>query len=252
MRENRTRSVIREGRPALGTMFNAASPLLAEWLGHCGFDFVVVDLQHGENTMASVGMMLQALSSTPTTPMVRVPANLPVCIERVLDLGAYGVIVPQVDTPAEAEAVVRSVRYAPRGDRSFGPIRGAMYGGPDYFSASAQTLLTLVMIESARGLGHAREILSIDGVDAAFIGPADLNISLGHSPDTPGFGATTEEGIATILRHADEAGKFAGIHAFNVDEARRRIAQGFRFVTVMADTRMVRAQATEILGSLRD
>lgn len=251
MRTNRTRELATGGTPAFGTMFNSASPLMAEWLGHSGFDFVVVDLQHGENTMASVGVMLQALSSTPATPFVRVPANLPVDIERVLDLGAYGVIVPQVDTPAEAEAAVKSVRYAPRGNRSFGPVRGAIYGGPDYFSRSAETLLTLVMLESAEALRNAAAILAVDGVDGAFVGPADLNISLGHSPDSPSFGASTEEGIAAIARIAAQAGKLAGIHAFDLEQARRRVAQGYRIVTVMAETRMVRAQANQLLAALR-
>ena len=129
--------------------------------------------------------MLQALSSTPATPVVRVPANVPMYIQRVLDLGAYGVIVPLVNTRAEAEAVVASVRYAPKGARSWGPVRGAIYGGADYFSKSSEELLTLVMIESAEGLDNAREILAVDGVDGCFVGPADLNISLGYSPEHP-------------------------------------------------------------------
>src|SRR4051794_4355366 len=139
MRPNRTKEMAREGKPALGTMCNAASPLIAEWLGHSCYDFIVVDLQHGENKLHSVTVMLQALSSTPATPVVRVPANVPMYIQRVLDLGAYGVIVPLVNDATEAEAVVQSVRYPPRGLRSNGPIRGAMYGGPDYFAKSAET-----------------------------------------------------------------------------------------------------------------
>src|SRR3954454_14637428 len=126
MRTNATKQLAREGKPALGTMCNAASPLIAEWLGHSGYDFIVVDLQHGENNLDGVQPMLQALSSTPATPVVRVAANVPMYIQRVLDLGAYGVIVPQVNTPAEAQAVAASVRYAPRGHRSWGPVRGAI------------------------------------------------------------------------------------------------------------------------------
>ena len=251
MRVNRSKQLAREGAPALGTMCNAASPLIAEWLGHSGYDFVVVDLQHGENNLGSVQVMLQALSSTPATPVVRVPANLPMYIQRVLDLGAYGVIVPLVNTRAEAEAVVASVRYAPQGARSWGPVRGAIYGGPDYFSKSADELLTLVMIESAQGLENARAILAVDGVDGCFVGPADLNISLGHSPDDPELPRQTEDAIATIVAAARDAGKIAGVHAFSVDDARRRIAQGFRFMTVMAETRMIRAGATQALAALR-
>ena len=170
----------------------------------------------------------------------------------MLDLGAYGVIVPLVNTPAEAEAVVRSVRYAPAGARSWGPVRGAIYGGPDYFAASADELLTLVMIESAEALANAREILAVDGVDGCFVGPADLNVSLGHSPDQlPTLDPATEDGIAAIVAAAERTGKIAGVHAFSVDDARRRIAQGFRFITVMAETRLIRAGSAAALATLR-
>ena len=251
MRANTTKERIRAGKPALGTMCNAASPLVAEVLGHSGYDFVVIDLQHGENNLDRLSVMLQALSSTPATPIVRVPANVPMYIQRALDLGAYGIIVPQVNTRAEAEAVAASVRYAPAGHRSWGPVRGAIYGGADYFAKSAETLLTLVMIESAEALARTGAILGTTGVDGCFVGPADLNISLGHSPDDPALGRATEEGIAAIAAAASAAGKIAGVHAFSLDDGKRRLAQGFRFMTVMADTRMIRAGATQALDALR-
>jgi 4-hydroxy-2-oxoheptanedioate aldolase len=250
MRPNLTKERALAGTPALGTMCNAASPLIAEWLGHSGYDFVVVDLQHGENNLDNVSVMLQALSSTAATPVVRVPANVPMYIQRVLDLGAYGVIVPLVNNGAQAQAVVESVRYAPKGARSWGPLRGMIYGGADYFTQSAQTLLTMVMIESAEGLRNAREILAVDGVDGCFIGPTDLSVSLGHSPDPP-FVQQVEDGIAAICAAARDAGKIAGVHAFTVDDAKKRIAQGFRFVTVMAEIRLIRAGATQALAALR-
>ena len=251
MRTNRSKQLARDGKLAIGTMCNAASPLIGEWLGHSGYDFVVVDLQHGENNLDSVSVMLQALSSTPATPVVRVPANVPMYIQRVLDLGAYGIIVPLVNTRAEAAAVVASVRYAPKGARSWGPVRGAIYGGADYFSKSSDELMTLVMIESAEGIENAREILAVDGVDGCFVGPADLNISLGHSPDTPAIDSQTSDAIESILAIARGAGKIAGIHAFSLDEAKARAAQGFTFMTVMADTRMIRAGATQVVSALR-
>ena len=252
MRENRSKALARAGTPAFGTMANAASPLMAEWLGQAGYDFVVVDLQHGENDLATVSRMLQALSATPATPVVRVPSKAGVAIQRVLDLGAYGVIVPQVDTRTDAEDVVRHVRYAPAGERSYGPIRGAIYGGPDYFSAASRELLVLPMIESATGLANAREILAVDGIDGCFVGPADLGITLGESPENlKQLLKNVDEPVGRIAEMAKAAGKIAGIHAFDVDDARRRIAQGYRFMTVMADTRLVSAGASAALGALR-
>jgi len=253
MRANASKRLAREGtKAAIGTMCNCASPLIAEWLGHSGYDFVVVDMQHGENNLDSVQASLQALSSTNATPVVRVPGNVSMYIQRVLDLGAYGVIVPQVDTAEAAAEVVANVRYAPNGHRSWGPVRGAIYGGSDYFTNAASELLTLVMLESAEALANARDILAVDGVDGCFVGPADLGISLGHSPDTlPNVHPEVDAAIAAIAQAAKANGKIAGIHCFSIDDARKRIAQGYRFMTVMAETRMIRAGATEVLGALR-
>ena len=252
MRPNTAKRMAREGKSVLGIFCNTASPLMAEWLGHSGYDFVAVDLQHGENNLGNVQVMLQALSSTPAIPFVRVPANLPVYIQRVLDLGAYGVIVPQVDTVEQAKAVAASVRYAPKGHRSWGPVRGTVYGGADYFTQSASELLTLVMLESKEALANAAAILAVDGIDGCFVGPADLNITLGHSPDTlPKLADETEAGVVAIAAAAKAAGKIAGVHAFSNDDAKKRIAQGYRVLTVMAETRLVRAGATESLRVIR-
>ena len=174
-----------------------------------------------------------------------------VFIQRALDMGAYGVIVPLVNNRQDAEAVVASVRYAPEGNRSWGPARGLLYGGADYFRHSAQTLLTFVMIESAEGLRNADEILAVPGVDGVFVGPMDLGISLGYSPDLPQLADEVETAIGTIQQAAQKAGKFAGIQTTSTAEAQRRVTQGFRLVSIMADTRMMRATATQTLAALR-
>ena len=253
MRINTAKRLAREGaKAAIGTMCNCASPLIAEWLGHSGYDFIVVDMQHGENNLDSVQASLQALSSTAATPVVRVPGNVSMYIQRVLDLGAYGVIVPQVNTRDKAVEVVANVRYAPKGHRSWGPVRGSIYGGSDYFANSADELLTLVMLESAEALANARDILAVDGIDGCFVGPADLGISLGHSPDgLPKMHPEVDQAIASIADAAKATGKIAGCHAFSIEDARKRIGQSYRFVTVMAETRMIRAGATEVLTALR-
>lgn len=251
MRLNQTKQRLRQNQPAFGTMCNAASTLVVETLGLSGYDFVIVDLQHGENNLDNAQHMFQALGSTPATPFVRVAAGVPMYIQRALDLGAYGVIVPLVNTRAEAEQVVASVRYAPQGTRSWGPVRGLLYGGADYFSKSAEELMALVMIESAEGLNNVEAIMSVDGVDGCFVGPMDLGISLGYSPDLPALDPAVEAAIARILAATQAAGKFCGIHTTSVDDAKRRVAQGFRLVSVMADTRMMKAGAQQTLAALR-
>ncbi len=132
MRPNGTKQRLATGQPAFGLFVSSASGLTAELVGDLGFDWVLVDLQHGENNLGNLSPMLQAVSTTAATPFVRVASNDPTVIQRALDLGAYGIVVPLVNTPAEAEAAVRAAKYPPRGERSWGPIRGALYGGPDY------------------------------------------------------------------------------------------------------------------------
>jgi 4-hydroxy-2-oxoheptanedioate aldolase len=251
VRPNQAKQLMSNGRPAIGTFCTGASALIAEALGHAGYDFVIVDLQHGENNLGNLQGMLQALSATPTTPVVRVPANLPSYIQRALDLGAYGVIVPLVNTRADAEAVMQSVRYAPHGSRSWGPIRGALYGGGDYFAECRDELLTIVMLETTEGLKNAPDILSVPGIDGCFIGPNDLSVSLGFSSELAELPAPVEEAILAIRDAARVAGKASGIQVYSTNAANTRIAQGFRFLSIQSDFRMVRASAAETLRAVR-
>lgn len=247
MRPNQTKRLLSTGHPAIGTFCLAASALIAEMLGHSGLDFVMVDLQHGECTPDRLQGMLQALSATPATPLVRVPSNTVVDIQRALDMGAAGVVVPTVNTREEAEAAVRAVRYAPAGVRSWGPLRGALYLGAEYFAEAHEELLTVLMIESAEGCRNAREILSVPGVDACFIGPNDLSITLGFPPGLAVLPPPVEEAVGSILEAARATGRVAGIQVFSTQAAAPRIEQGFRFVSVMSEFEMVRDGVAAIL-----
>ena len=251
LRANLAKAKIGRGEVAVGTLCTTASTLMAEALGHAGYDYLIVDLQHGENNLGNLQGMLQAISATPAIPLVRVPGNLPIYIQRTLDLGAYGVVVPLVDTRADAQAVVASVRYAPVGGRSWGPVRGAMYGGADYFAKSQDELLVIVMLETEAGMRNARDILSTPGIDGCFIGPNDLSISLGFSPELTQLPDAVEAGIADILSATRETGKVGGIQCFSSETATTRINQGFRFVSISSDLRMARASATAILRTVR-
>ena len=250
MRPNQTKRLLAAGKTVIGTFCTGASPMLAETLGVAGYDFVIVDLQHGENNLGNLQGMLQAVSATPATPVVRVPANMPVYIERSLDLGAYGIIVPMVETSAEAEAIMRSVHYAPRGHRSWGPLRAALYSGPGYFAEAARELLTIAMLETADGLKNARAILSVSGIDGCFIGTNDLCIALGFPAEAGEYPPEVEAAILRIRDAAIAEGKAPGIQTFSAAAANARIAQGFRFVSIQSDFRMVRAGAAETLKAV--
>lgn len=254
MRPNATKRLVRAGRPAIGIFIASASPLVAEIAGSLGFDWVLIDLQHGENNLGNLSPMLTAVSATPATPFVRVPANDSMLIQRALDLGAYGVVVPMVNSVAEAEAAVQAVRYAPRGARSWGPIRGALYGGPDYFTGAADELMLLAMLETGQAVQNAREILSIDGIDGCYVGLNDLSISLGLAPEAvtaEELPAPVEEALATILAACEETGKVPGVQLYNAGGINRRIRQGFRFLGAGTDLRLLRGAATELLRAVQ-
>jgi len=251
MRPNDTKRLLGAGKPALGTFCLGGSPLIAETLGQAGYDFVIVDLQHAENNPGNLLAMLQAISCTRATPLVRVSANRPVDIQRALDLGAYGLVVPMVNTRAEAEAILQSVRYAPTGSRSWGPLRGWLYGGPDYFAKAHEELLIVAMLETAEAARNAEAILRVPGIDACFIGPNDLGIALGFAPELPEYPRAVEEAILAIRDAAAATGKVAGIYTPSAAAARARLAQGFRFVCIQNDFGMVVAAAAEALRTVR-
>ena len=180
--KNAVKALMASGGTALVGWSSIADGYAAELMGHGGFDGVVVDLQHGTMYLDRAVAMLQALSATPATPLARVTQNHFFEIGKVLDAGAYGVIVPMIDTAEDARRVVEAVRYPPRGRRSYGPARGMLYGGPDYAAHADDELLAFAMIETAEGLANLDAIAAVPGLDGLFIGPSDLSIALGVAP----------------------------------------------------------------------
>lgn len=240
MRPNETKRRLAAGQPAIGCLLTTASTLIAEAVGGLGFDWVLADLQHGESNLDNLSQVLQAVSATAATPFARVPVNDPMYIGRALDLGAYGLAVPLINTLAQAEAAVRAAKYPPRGARSWGPIRGALYGGSGYFQEADRETLLFVMLETAEAVGNARAILAVDGVDGCYIGPNDLGISYGHAPGTP-MAPAVEEALEAVLDAARVTGKVAGLHVPDAATANRRLRQGFRFVSINGDLALLNA-----------
>lgn len=250
MRPNETKRKLDAGKPAFGLFLSSASPLAAEIAGGAGFDWLLVDLQHGENNLGNLSGMLTAISTTAATPFVRVPANDPMLIGRAFDLGAYGVVVPMVNSVAEAEAAVRAARYAPGGERSWGPIRGALYGGPDYFAAANDTLMLFGMLETAGAVANAREILAVPGLHGCLVGLNDLSISLGISPEGVGsetLPAPLEDALAAILDACAVMGKIPGVQLYGAAAVNARVRQGFRFVGMGTEMRLMRGAADSVL-----
>ena len=251
MRENRLRTLWRQDQAAVNGWLAIPDAFSAEIMAHQGWDTLTIDLQHGLIDYAAMVPMLQAISSTPTVPVVRVPWLEPGIVMKVLDAGAYGVIAPMVNTREEAQKLVAWTHYAPRGTRSFGPVRAAIYGGADYASQANDTVVAFAMIETAQALDNLDAILSVEGLDAIYIGPSDLSLALGCRPVFDDVDPPVAQAMAHIVDRARAHGVQAGVHNGRPDVAQARIAQGFRFVTVSSDARILAAGAQGLLSAMR-
>lgn len=251
MRPNKLRTLWSEGRAAVNGWLAIANSFSAETMAHQGWDTLTVDLQHGVVDYQAMVGMLQAISTTDTVPLVRVPWLEPGILMKTLDAGAYGVICPMVNTRDDAARFIACTTYAPRGTRSFGPIRGLLYGGPDYPQKADHTIVRFAMIETAQALDNLDDILSVPGLDAVYIGPSDLSLALGCRPVFDDVDPPAAEAIAHILARAKAHGVRAGIHNGVPEGAAARVAMGFDFVTVGSDARLMAAGSQHVLKTLR-
>lgn len=233
------------GRVALGGWLDLPSPIAAEIMAGLALDYACVDMQHGLIDYPDTVALLTALSGHRITPIVRVPWNQPDYIGKALDAGAFGVIVPMVNSTEECQQAVLSARYPPAGVRSYGPVRAAIVDN-DYFS-SANPLI-IPMIETTRALDQLDGILGVDGVAAAYVGPADLAISMGFKPGSnePEFLGALEKIVDRCVAH----GVVPGIHA-TAATAVDRIERGFRMVTVTTDIVALRTGLADDVGAVR-
>jgi 4-hydroxy-2-oxoheptanedioate aldolase len=171
---------------------------------------------------------------------------------KTLDAGAYGVICPMINTREDAQKLVAYTHFAPRGTRSFGPVRALLYGGPDYPQHANDTIVTFAMIETAKALENLDDILSVEGLDAIYIGPSDLSLALGCTPTFDDVDPKAAEAIDHILDRANAHGVVAGIHNGSPEAALKRIAKGFRLVTVSSDARLMAAGAQLVMARMRE
>ncbi|MFI5952844.1 HpcH/HpaI aldolase/citrate lyase family protein [Cryptosporangium sp. NPDC051539] len=251
MRASAVRTLLSGGGTAVNAWLSNDSPYVAEALSHAGFDSVTVDLQHGMFGVDTAIRLLQAISAGPAEPFARCPSHDPAVIGKLLDAGAYGIICPGIDSPADAEAFVAACRYPPAGRRSFGPGRALLYGGPGYVDGADDTLMAWAMIESAPGLEAVDAIAATPGLDGLFVGPNDLALALGARPGQVPPPAEVERAWETILRAAHDAGIYAGTFCPDGEVAARLTALGYDFVTPGNDLALLRAGARLALQDSR-
>lgn len=251
MRENRLRTLWKAGGAAVNGWLAIPDGFSAETMAHQGWTSLTIDLQHGVVDYSAMVRMLQAISTTDTVPVVRVPWLEPGILMKSLDAGAYGVICPMVSTREDAQRLVAYTSYAPRGTRSFGPVRALLYGGADYPKHADDTIVRFAMIETAQALDNLDAILGVEGLDAIYIGPSDLSLALGCKPQFDDVEPKVAQAIDHIVARAKAHGVVAGIHNGRSDVAKARIARGFRFVTVSSDARLIAAGSQQVLAEMR-
>jgi 4-hydroxy-2-oxoheptanedioate aldolase len=242
----------RRREPVVGYWMTLDSPVLAERLAGVGYDYVVLDAQHGElDGRAQLAGLLALDAAAGSAGLVRVEANSATAIGRALDLGAAGVIVPLINTAEDAAAAVTAARYPPRGSRSYGPLRSDLRIGPTPAEANT-TVLVLAMIETADGLAQVESIAATPGLDGVYVGPSDLSLGLGA--EVPGDPAVAEEFEAALtrIRAACQANNIiAGIHTPSGEAAAERLAQGYSLATVAHDVGHLVAVARDHLEVAR-
>ena len=251
MRENRLRQLWAEDKAAVNGWLAIPNSFSAEVMAHQGWDTLTIDLQHGVIDYSALVPMLQAISTTNTVPIVRVPWLEPGILMKALDAGAYGVICPMINTREDAQKLVAYTHYAPQGTRSFGPVRATLYGGADYPQHANQTIVAFAMIETAQALDNLDSILSVEGLDAIYIGPSDLSLSLGCKPVFDDLDPPAQQAIEHIVARAKAHGVVAGIHNGRPDVAKARVQMGFRFVTLGSDARLLAAGSQDLLAGMR-
>jgi 2-dehydro-3-deoxyglucarate aldolase len=237
--------------PPVGTWIMSASPIVAEAIGYAGFDWGVVDMEHTPLDQMEIVQILQALSATKMVPVVRIPWNDPVVVKRVLDAGATTLLYPFVQSADEARRAVAATRYPPEGTRGVATMtRAAKFGtAPNYLKTANASITVIVQIETVQAIAKIDEIANVEGVDALFIGPADLSASMGH------IGNVTHpevmEQMSQAVRRCQAIGKPIGTLGATPDVIAQYRAAGFDFLAVASDLGLMMRGAQAVITALR-
>ena len=247
MRRNPVRARWAEGKPASNLWIDIGWPVSVEALGRLAYDSYTIDLQHSLIDRAALVPMLQALSLGSGAPLVRITQNDPGEIAFVLDAGAYGVICPTIESGEDCRRFVSACDYPPRGIRSWGPVRGLMYGGADYFDAYAGEILRIALIETAKGIENLDEIAATPGLDMVYLGPNDLGVSYGAKPSYTPNHPEVERAMDILVDAARKHGIEAGMHTASAAVARAAAQKGYRLLSLGYASKIITAAAAKVL-----
>jgi 4-hydroxy-2-oxoheptanedioate aldolase len=251
MRENPLKVQWAAGEATLNGWLSIPSAVCAEVMASQRFNSLTIDMQHGLIDYQTALSMLQATAAAPAVPLVRIPWLEPSIAMKMLDAGALGVICPMVNSAADAIALVQACRYAPSGYRSVGPTRAGLYHD-QYLRDANDVVLVIAQIETGVAVDNIDAILSVPGLDAIYVGPADLALTLGREPRVDQEDQVVLDALLTVADAARRRGIVAGIHCGTASYAHRMIEVGYQMVTVQNDLRLLASAAAAVVAAVRE
>jgi 4-hydroxy-2-oxoheptanedioate aldolase len=253
MRMNKVKQKLKRGQPTIGTWLSMGHLHAARLLARCGFDWLTLDVEHAPYDWREIATVVASIADAGCAPLIRVPDGSHSWIKRALDAGAFGIVIPMVDTVEQAQAAISASKYPPEGTRSCG---GGMHSlnfdctNEEYYAAANEQILVVLQTESPLGIENAREIYALPGCDSIFIGPNDLRFQMRQPDGTFPTEQELEQAIQQCIAIGRDLRKPVGIHTFSIEQASRRIGQGMQFVAVSSDLGMLADRAQAIAESL--
>lgn len=253
MRNNPVKRRLKEGKPVIGTWLSLGNIAATRFLARLGFEYLTVDVEHNSMGMETAATLFGTIADAGCISLCRVPAGKHDHIKRALDNGAHGVVVPMVNTRHEALEAVAACLYPPVGNRSVG---GALHAlnfdadAADYYAHANDEILIVLQCEHIQAVRDFDQVFSVPGIDAVFVGPNDLAASMRGPDGKPPHPDYFNETLAAILEGCKRNGVAAGIHTFSVEEAKMRVADGWQFIAINSELRMMMDGARRILDGL--
>jgi len=253
MRTNPVKAKLRRGEPTYGTWLSLGDPYATRVLARLGFDWLTVDLEHSPIDWSRAALLFGAIADAGCVPLARVPEGNHHLIKRTLDAGAWGIVVPMVDSVAQAQAAIAAAKYPPTGNRSIGGgLSNLNFGASadDYFRQANDQILVVLQTESPAGIAAAPDIYALDGCDAIFIGPNDLRYRMRAADGTFPTAAEHEAAIQEVIRIGRATGTPTGIHTLSATEALERAGQGMQFLAIGSELSFLTREAERTLNQL--
>jgi len=253
MKTNPVKAKLREGKPSFGTWLSLGSLHATRVLARSGFDWLTLDMEHAAFDWSQAAMIFAAVADAGCVPLCRVPEGDHYCIKRALDAGAFGIVVPMVNTVEQARTVIAAAKYPPQGNRSLG---GGMHAlnfaatSGEYYDRANDEILVVLQTESPTGVANAEAIYSLPGCDAIFVGPVDLRRNMYTPEGGKPTDAEFEAAIERVIAVGKKVGTPTGMHVMDPQSALKRAGQGMQFIAVASDLRMMNAKAEEFLRIL--